>query len=55
LDTFAYRQPTFAGDLGIFEVDHPATLARKRELLHAASVAVPPNLSWAPIESRQVV
>src|SRR5262249_44341422 len=30
LDTFAYRQPPFARDLRIFEVDHPDTQTWKR-------------------------
>ena len=30
LDTFAYRQPPYAGGLRIVEVGHPATQAWKR-------------------------
>jgi methyltransferase (TIGR00027 family) len=50
LDTFPYRQPPFARQLQIFEVDHPATQAWKRERLTAAGITVPTNLHWAPID-----
>ena len=53
LDTFAYRQPAFAQRLQIYEVDHPATQAWKRELLAAAGIRVPDNLHWAPIDFEQ--
>jgi methyltransferase (TIGR00027 family) len=49
-DTFAYRQPAWARDLKIFEVDHPATQAEKRARLGAAGVAIPGNLAFAPID-----
>ena len=39
LDTFAYRQPPYAGALQIFEVDHPATQAWKRQ--RAEGVGLP--------------
>jgi methyltransferase (TIGR00027 family) len=50
LDTFAYRQPPYAGALQIFEVDHPATQAWKRESLAAAGISLPTNLAWAPVD-----
>jgi methyltransferase (TIGR00027 family) len=50
LDTFAYRQPSHAGALDIFEVDHPATQAWKRESLAVADIALPTNLRWAPVD-----
>jgi methyltransferase (TIGR00027 family) len=50
LDTFPYRQPPFARQLQIFEVDHPATQAWKRERLTAVGITVPANLHWAPID-----
>ena len=50
LDTFAFRQPPFAQRLQIFEVDHPATQAWKREQLAAAGLVEPANLHWAPID-----
>jgi methyltransferase (TIGR00027 family) len=49
-ETFAYRQPAFAKELVIYEVDHPATQAAKRELLERAGIAVPENLRWCPVD-----
>jgi len=49
LDTFAYRQPPYAGALQIFEVDHPVTQAWKRESLAKASIPTPSNLHWVPV------
>ena len=48
LDTFAYRNP-HAG-LRVFEVDFPATQTWKRQLLAAASIAVPRSLTFAPVD-----
>jgi methyltransferase (TIGR00027 family) len=53
LDTFAFRQPAFARRLQVYEVDHPATQAWKRERLAAAGIAVPDNLRWVPIDFEQ--
>jgi methyltransferase (TIGR00027 family) len=50
LDTFAFRQPPFAADLCIFEVDHPATQTWKRARLAAVGLTDPPNLRWAPVD-----
>jgi methyltransferase (TIGR00027 family) len=47
LDTFAYRNPY--PQLQVFEVDHPATQAWKRELLQLSGIAVPSTLSYAPV------
>jgi methyltransferase (TIGR00027 family) len=44
LDTFAYRNPHPA--LRVFEVDHPATQAWKRQCLAGADIAVPEQLAW---------
>jgi methyltransferase (TIGR00027 family) len=49
LDTLAYRTP-LAGRLRIFEVDFPATQARKREMLAAAGIAVPDTLSYVGVD-----
>lgn len=48
LDTFAYRN----GDrsVRVFEVDHPATQAWKREALAAAGIAIPSWLTFAPVD-----
>jgi methyltransferase (TIGR00027 family) len=48
LDTFAYRNPH--ADLRVFEVDHPATQAWKREQLQTASIEIPPSLTFVPID-----
>ena len=48
LDTFAYRNPH--PNLHVYEVDHPATQAWKRTLLHQSSIPIPPNLTYAPID-----
>ncbi len=49
LDTYAYRTP-FAERLRIFEVDHPATQAWKRQRLADAAIEVPAALTFAPID-----
>jgi methyltransferase (TIGR00027 family) len=48
LDTFAYRNP-HAG-LRVFEVDHAATQAWKREQLKGAGIAIPASLTFVPID-----
>lgn len=50
LDTFAYRQPPYAGALEIFEVDHPASQEWKQRGLDVAGIAAPPNLHWVPVD-----
>ena len=49
LDTFAYRNP-FGSRLRVFEVDHPATQAWKRERLEAAAIPLPETLTFAPVD-----
>ena len=49
LDTFALRNPHGA-QLRIYEVDHPATQAGKRERLAEAQIALPPWLIFAPVD-----
>jgi len=48
LDTFAYRNPHRG--LRVFEVDHPATQAWKREQLQAGKIAIPASLTFVPID-----
>jgi methyltransferase (TIGR00027 family) len=49
LDTYAYR--TALGEsLRIFEVDHPATQAWKRQRLAEAAIPVPSALTFAPVD-----
>ena len=50
LDTFALRNPHRALELRIYEVDHPATQAWKRERLAEAQIAVPPWLIFVPVD-----
>jgi methyltransferase (TIGR00027 family) len=54
LDTFAYRQPSWASALRIFEVDHPGTQRGKRRRLVAASISVPDNVSFVPLDFEKI-
>jgi methyltransferase (TIGR00027 family) len=54
LDTFAYRQPSWANALRIFELDHPATQRWKRRRLAEASISVPDNLSFVPVDFEKI-
>jgi methyltransferase (TIGR00027 family) len=47
LDSFAYRSSL---DVRVFEVDHPATQAWKRQALAAARIAVPPSVTFVPAD-----
>jgi len=49
LDTFAYRSP-YAHSLRVFEVDHSATQAWKRQRLAEAEIPIPDWLTFAPID-----
>lgn len=48
LDTFAYRNPR--PDVRVFEVDHPATQAWKRDRLLAAGIDCPATLTFVPMD-----
>jgi len=48
-DTFAYRNP-FGERLRVFEVDHPATQAWKRERLATMGIALPEWLSFVGVD-----
>jgi methyltransferase (TIGR00027 family) len=50
LDSFAYRRPDLLARLRVFEVDHPASQAWKRERLAELGVSPPANLVFAPID-----
>jgi methyltransferase (TIGR00027 family) len=50
LDTFAYRNPYESLGLCVFEVDHPATQAWKRQVLADAGLTPPPALTFAPLD-----
>jgi methyltransferase (TIGR00027 family) len=49
LDTYAYRN-AFAESLHVFEVDHPATQAWKRQRLADAAIPLPRTLTFAPVD-----
>src|SRR6266481_4903215 len=49
LDTLAYRM-LLSERLRIFEADHPATQAWKRELLAAAAIPVPQTLTFVAVD-----
>ena len=48
LDTFSWRHPD--ANLHIFEVDHPASQQFKRERLAEASIQLPTNLTFVPMD-----
>ena len=48
LDTFAYRNPF--PELHVFEVDFPATQQWKRFMLDEASIPIPANLTFVPLD-----
>jgi methyltransferase (TIGR00027 family) len=50
LDTFAFRNPHGARQIRIYEVDHPATQAWKRQHLGEAQLALPPWLVLVPVD-----
>jgi methyltransferase (TIGR00027 family) len=50
LDTFALRNPHRARHIRIYEVDHGATQAWKRQRLAEAQISLPPWLIFVPID-----
>jgi methyltransferase (TIGR00027 family) len=51
LDTFACRNPH--SGLRVFEVDHPATQAWKRDQLQAGGITIPSTLTFVPLDFEQ--
>lgn len=49
LDSFAYRSP-LAERVTVFEVDHGASQAEKRQLLAGAAIPVPPGTCYVPVD-----
>lgn len=45
-DTFAYRQPSWASDIRIFEVDHAASQRLKVDRLRASGISLPANVEF---------
>jgi methyltransferase (TIGR00027 family) len=54
LDSFALRRPPWAGELEVFEVDHPATQRFKRERLGSAGAAEPPRLQFVAADLGEI-
>lgn len=52
-DTFAYRQPSWAKALEIFEIDHPATARDKRERLKSGGLTIPNNVHFVESDFTQ--
>lgn len=50
LDTFAYRAITRFPDVTVYEVDHPATQAWKRQQVNDARLPAAPNLVYVPVD-----
>ncbi|NMB89467.1 MAG: class I SAM-dependent methyltransferase [Chloroflexi bacterium] len=50
LDSFAFRSPAWAAGLQIFEVDHPATQALKRQRLAGLGWPIPAGLHFIPLD-----
>src|SRR5467141_2376379 len=50
LDSFAYRRSDLVSHLRVYEVDHPASQAWKRQRLAEMGVRPPANLTYAPID-----
>ena len=50
LDTFALRSPHGAREIRIYEADHPATQAWKRQRVAEAQLAFPPWLILVPVD-----
>src|SRR5262245_56628499 len=49
-DSFSLRQPAFARDVDIFEIDHPATQELKRQRLRGLGVPLPDTLHFVPAD-----
>lgn len=52
-DTFAFRQPDWAKDLRVVEVDHPATQRAKIDLFRRRNVTFAENTSFFPLDLEQ--
>lgn len=50
MDTFTYRQPSWAARLRILEIDHPESQKVKLEHLVKRGIAVPANVEFCPID-----
>ncbi|WP_395701552.1 class I SAM-dependent methyltransferase [Aquabacterium sp.] len=52
-DSFICRQPDWAADLAVYEVDHPATQGLKRERLRACQVPLPAAVHFVAADLAQ--
>lgn len=52
-DSFIVRQPRFGRDLDIYEIDHPASQAMKRQRLDACAAPIPRNVHFVPADLRE--
>ncbi|NMB55872.1 MAG: class I SAM-dependent methyltransferase [Leptolinea sp.] len=50
MDTFTLRRPDLKDNLQVYEVDHPATQANKRERMERISPELPRNLHLVPVD-----
>lgn len=50
MDSFALREPEMVENCLIFEVDHPATQADKKQRIERAGLAMPENLHFVPVD-----
>jgi methyltransferase (TIGR00027 family) len=50
LDTFAFRRPEMLKQLQVFEIDHPAMQAFKRQRLSKLGWEIPAQLHWVPVD-----
>jgi methyltransferase (TIGR00027 family) len=50
LDTFALRRPDLVGKVRVYEIDHPATQAWKRDLLAQLDRELPSTLEFIPVD-----
>jgi methyltransferase (TIGR00027 family) len=53
LDTFGLRNPYVCKNLQVYEVDHPATQARKRDLIARAKLDMPESLHFVAADFEQ--
>jgi methyltransferase (TIGR00027 family) len=50
MDSFAWRRPDLLARLQVFEIDHPATQAHKRQRLREVGLEPPPGLNFLPVD-----
>ena len=50
MDSFGLRSKELANSIQIFEVDHPQTQERKKELFKKAGILIPAHLKLVPVD-----